>query len=1675
MLQNASISVFPYFFRLFLPIVLLLTVGAWFYGDKEINSVLRELRSREAGGIKVGAETLSGKIDLLSGDLLFLARHSTTAETINHPTAKNLSGLAEDFTTFSASKKIYDQIRWIDETGMEKVRVDFKQGMPVVIPADQLQDKSKRYFFTETVKLKPDELFFSPLDLNIEHGQIETPFKPMIRVATPINDQSGNNRGIVIANYFGSDLLDAFVRMGEQTKVRCMLVNSDGYWLKSDHPEDEWGFMFNRPDISLAARHPEAWNHIRNSPKGQLELEDGLWTWETVYPLNRNQDVGSDNPNGIKIDSASGEADRYFWKSVSHYPSDSLQAIRLNIWLKVAGIVGVFLGLYGLGSWKLANLWALQVVGKLKYRTVADFTYNWETWLNPQGRYIYCSPSCSRITGHSATEFHADNRLLEEITHPDDRAIVMEHLQRYDETQEACELNFRIVRPDGQVRWLEHACQPVFGIKGEYLGRRASNRDITERKQIETSLRLTTDSLKDAQHIAQIGSWHLNLLTGKLIWSDEIYRLFETDPNQFQATYEAFLNAIHPEDRDEVNKAYIESLINHAPYEITHRLLMPDGRIKWVCERCRTDYDSSGKPLSSQGTIQDITERRQAEELLRKLSLAVQQSPSSIVITDLDANIEFANDEFFNTTGYSQAEVIGQNPRILKSGKTPEASYVDMWATLTRGQSWRGEFVNRRKDGSEYIELALVSPVHQADGHITHYLAIKEDITERKLAEMALSESHQQMYSLLNSMAEGTYGVDTEGCCQFVNRSFLRILGYEHENEVIGKHMHGLIHHTRPDGSPYPETECRMYAAYKLNREVHVLDEVFWRKDGVAVPVEYRSQPIIINGTVSGAIATFIDITERIKADEAAKSSAQYTRSLIEASLDPLVTINAEGKITDVNTSTELATGLARNQLIGSDFADYFTDPDKAREGYQKVFSQGLVTDYSLALRHASGKIIDVLYNATLYRDQNGKVQGVFAAARDVTELKQIQARLADSEYHLRTIIENEPECIKLVDAEGCVLQMNPAGLKMVEAENLEQVVGQNVLSLIAPEHQSAFNDLHRRVVAGESLKLEYEVIGLKGGRRWLETHAVPMKDAAGNVIHLAVTRDINQRKLADQQLRIAATVFESQEGMVVTDSHNRILRVNKAFTDMSGYSAEELIGQNPRLFQSGRQNRDFYDAMWKSILATDAWEGEIYNKRKNGEIYPDYLTITAVKDANGIVTHFVGTHMDITLRKQAAEEIERLAFYDPLTKLPNRRLLQDRLKPALAASHRNGRKGALLFIDLDNFKTLNDTLGHDMGDLLLQQVAERLSSCVREGDTVARLGGDEFVAMLQDLDEQSLEAAKQAEITGNKILSVLNRPYKLGVHDYISTPSIGAALFGERKQSADELLKHADIAMYQAKTSGRNALRFFDQKTQKAIEARFSMEDELRKAVESWQFELYYQLQVDNSNRALGVEALIRWAHPTRGLIQPAEFISLAEETGLIQALGHWVLETACAQLDTWSRSPLTKSLVLAINVSAKQFFQADFVSQVRAAIQRHAINPRLLKLELTESVLLKNVDETIATMDTLGKLGVQFSLDDFGTGYSSLQYLKKLPLNQLKIDASFIRDIAEDSSDQAIVRTIIAMAESLNLNVIAEGVENEQQRQFLLNNGCGHYQGYLFCKPLPVTELEALLQQSD
>ncbi len=573
--------------------------------------------------------------------------------------------------------------------------------------------------------------------------------------------------------------------------------------------------------------------------------------------------------------------------------------------------------------------------------------------------------------------------------------------------------------------------------------------------------------------------------------------------------------------------------------------------------------------------------------------------------------------------------------------------------------------------------------------------------------------------------------------------------------------------------------------------------------------------------------------------------------------------------------------------------------------------------------------------------------------------------------------------------------------------------------------------------------------------------------------ISSAIQREQLAEALRNSNERIELALEGADLGLWDWHIPSNKVTLNERWYEMLGYAFEE-IPPSLHTYES-LLHPDECTSVLASVQShlrgeTAHLDIEFRMRHKHGQwVWIDSHGRVIERDKKGLPVRVIGTHMDITHRKSTEEEIKHLAFYDVLTGLPNRRLLLDRLAHAMASSVRTGGHGALLFIDLDNFKTINDTLGHDEGDKLLSEVAIRLIGCVRVSDTVARLGGDEFVIMLESLDKNIEQAFKQIEVVGEKILTALNMPYKLTTQDFHNTPSIGVTLFTGHQDSLDELLKRADMAMYQAKAAGRNCLRFFNPAMQAAVSAFAALEADLRYSLDSNQFILYYQPQIDSSGKLMGAEALLRWKHPLRGMVSPAEFIPVAEQTGLILPIGLWVLEAGCKQLVDWARHDRTAHIQLSINVSARQFRQPSFVTQVCEVINKTGANPRMLKLELTESMLVEDVEDVISKMNTLQAIGVSFSLDDFGTGFSSLSYLKRLPLNQLKIDQSFVRDVLTDPNDAVIVCSIVALARSLGFNVIAEGVETEAQRDFLAENDCHEYQGYLFSRPLPIKEFNA------
>ncbi len=701
-------------------------------------------------------------------------------------------------------------------------------------------------------------------------------------------------------------------------------------------------------------------------------------------------------------------------------------------------------------------------------------------------------------------------------------------------------------------------------------------------------------------------------------------------------------------------------------------------------------------------------------------------------------------------------------------------------------------------------------------------------------------------------------------------------------------------------------------------------------------------------------------------------------------------------------------------------------------------------------------------------------------AAGDIVRVEGAVQEIAPHRHRVGTLLRHtvsmggamgSGEAFATVDREGRFSYVNEQAGRLL-ARPAQELLGRPIWNCFQKSVRLRLEEQFRRSFAVDQV-LEAEELDATLSVR-IEVRGYPF--GAGLAVHL---RDVTARHKSQEQLRLLESSIARLNDIVIiteagpfNDPGPRIVFVNEAFERRTGYSREEVLGRTPRLLQgSGTQRRE----LDRIRAALEQWQPvrvDLINYKKNGEAFWVDLGVSPVWDEARRLTHWVAVGRDITERKTAEEKIQYLAFYDPLTRLPNRQLLLDRLQRALS-DRDHPREGALMFIDLDNFKVLNDTLGHQQGDQLLQQVAERLRSCVHQGDTVARLGGDEFVILLENSGHKPLVPAAAARIVSERILSRLGEPYVLSGHLHHSTCSIGVTLFGRAPWTVSELLKQADLAMYQAKNAGRNTVCFFDPEMQAVATANAALATDLRQAWRENQFLIDYQPQVGADGRMTGVEALLRWRHPQRELVAPAHFVPTAEETSLIIPIGRWVLEQACAQLAQWARRPDRRHLSIAVNVSVRQFRHPNFVDEVMTAIANAGIAPHKLKLELTESLLADGIEVTVAKMGSLKSMGVSLSIDDFGMGYSSLSYLKRLPLDQLKIDREFVKDILTDANDAAIARTIIGLAQSLSLGVIAEGVETEAQRAFLAQQGCHEYQGYLFCRPLPIAQLETFMDE--
>jgi diguanylate cyclase (GGDEF)-like protein/PAS domain S-box-containing protein len=1209
-------------------------------------------------------------------------------------------------------------------------------------------------------------------------------------------------------------------------------------------------------------------------------------------------------------------------------------------------------------------------------------------------------------------------------------------------------------------------------------------------------------ALQAPQPIAGAGNWELHIADNRLVWSEEIYKIFGIAQDSFPSTAKGFYNFIHPEDRQRLYVDTQRALRGEEAMDAEHRIVLPDGSLRHVHTRAVLIVDDIGNPSLLSGTVHDITALKLANEALHRslqelsdMKLAVDEH-AIMAVTDQRGIITYVNEKFCRISHYSREELIGQSHAIVNSGYHSQAFMQELWRTISGGKVWRGEIKNRTKSGGTYWVDTTIVPFCRGDERPHQYVAIRTDITARKKSEREVQRLASHLRTTLESITDAFLTLDRQWRFTYMNSESERLL-FRRRSEVLGR----VIWEELPDlqGTVF-ETEAR--AAVNDNRSV----EFEAMSESVGRWYSMRAYP-----SEEGLTVYFHDITERKKIEREVESSAERFRAVARVTADAIWDWDlasdhiwwSDGikKLFDLDWCDN--GGIVDGTL----WAAHIHPDDRVAivDSIQRAL-KGDAIEWRAEYRflRKDGLFSDVVDRAVLIRAPDGRATRMVGGMNDITERKRTLAAMmsvAASGAVSSTMEFFQQLVLTMADALGAqaafvgrMLPNQPRVSRAVAATLHGKVLDNYDYSIDGPSCVALLRDHELEIIDHfDTLNPQSPLLPLLDVKAFAGRLLINSAGEAVGILFVAFSKAIRQsdfmlstlrifaaraaaeleRRDADARIREQASLLDkAQDAIIVRGIDHRIHFWNKSAERLYGWRAEEVVGRSMEemLFP---QKAAFVEAT-RQVMEFGEWSGEIAQQRKHGSTLMVEGRWTLVRDEHGAATSVLCINTDITQRKAAEQKIQRLAFYDSLTQLPNRLLLLERLQHAISVAEPQQRVGALLFIDLDNFKNLNDTLGHDKGDLLLKQVAQRLTACLRDNDTVARLGGDEFVLLLEDISPDPAQAAAQAEIIGHKIIGSFNLPFYLDSYEYFSTPSIGVTLFNDTVCSVDELLKRADIAMYQAKACGRNAMRFFDPGMQAVVSARAELEADMRHGLLESEFILHYQPQVLSDGSITGAEVLLRWQHPRRGLVSPMEFIPLAEDTGLITALGEYVLEAACRQLAAWATQPALQQLGLSVNVSAYQFRHPDFVETALDIIDRSGADPTKLKLELTESLLVTDVEEIIAEMSILKTRGVGFSLDDFGTGYSSLSYLKRLPLDELKIDQSFIRDVLTDPNDAVIARTIVALGQSLGLAVIAEGVETEAQREFLANNNCHAYQGYLFSPPLALDEFEAFIREA-
>ncbi|MDB5765124.1 MAG: hypothetical protein JWQ21_4119 [Herminiimonas sp.] len=1097
------------------------------------------------------------------------------------------------------------------------------------------------------------------------------------------------------------------------------------------------------------------------------------------------------------------------------------------------------------------------------------------------------------------------------------------------------------------------------------------------------------------------------------------------------------------------------------------RLITRTGETRWILDHAKPVM-VDGKVSRVYGAAKDITEQKATQSALQaseqKNSEMARLIPVAIYRADAEGNIIYVNERWSQFTGLPLERAYGSG---WKDALHPDdVGCFDNWEGMVReGTGFTAEFRYRRPDGTIIWAYTWGESQRAADGTLAGHIGTVADITQRKQAELALRGSENRLRRTLEALPIGVWITDVAG----------KVV---HGNEAGRKIWTGALH---TDVDNYTQHKgWRLDTGKKIEtgesataRAIHTGETTI--DEEIVIECLDGTRKIILNSAVPlrddqhnivGAIGVNQDISERKRAEEELRTHAEILTHMAEG----VIVTDDEGYIFFINNATERMFGYAADELFGRHVSILKAAPlDEACR---------LTTSILVILRERgywSGEFESRRKNGeafmTTVRISRILIAGTpytVSVREDVTELRKAE----EIKLRLAAIVQSSDDAIVGTSLDGTVLSWNPGAEKMYGYCSGE-VCGNSIAMLFPPGGDNHSVELDSHLAAGWGVK-NFETRRRRKDGVIIDVSLTlsPVKDAAGNTIGAAtIARDITEQKKAVENLRLWGRAIEAaSNGIMIIDAGQPgepIIYVNPGFERMSGYSSAEVLGKNARLLQGDDTDQPALQEIRSALHEQREGYAILRNYRKDGELFWNELTIAPVSTGTERIRHFIGIQTDVTERKRYEAELEYQATHDALTRLPNRNLLQDRLRQAIIRAHRDQGMTAVFFIDLDRFKLVNDSVGHEAGDQLLRCVSERLLYIFRTGDTVARQSGDEFVVVAERMETEQ-EAAELAQ----RLLQAMAAPLMVGGREFYTSCSIGIALYPRDGGETSELLKNADAAMYRAKKEGRNTFRFYAADMNARAHLRLELEAAMRRAVGRNEFVLHYQPQVElSTGRLIGFEALVRWQHPELGLMPPADFIGLAEETGLIMQIGEWVLREACLQAKRWQDQGLGEYNI-AVNLSTRQFGNGDLIQMVSSALQDAGLAAKYLELEITESLLMENPDSAVDTLRILRGKGVSLSIDDFGTGYSSLGYLKRFSLDKLKIDRSFVRDITRDPDDAAIATAIIAMAHRLKLKVIAEGVETEGQLGYLRLHGCDEVQGYLFSRPLPADECTRMLR---